>query len=96
MAPEEECKNVTTSIPQVNDRVFRNVIKSLFPQLVPQQECRQVLGPVLIVQIQEINSYDRFDHLRTSGAKGGLPNGLPQPEECEGQVDLRYGGFCQL
>ena len=30
MAPEKECKNVTTSIPQVNDLVFRNIIKSLF------------------------------------------------------------------
>ena len=44
MAPEEECKNVTTSIPQANTSFTTKVTFDTicFPQLVPQQECRQV------------------------------------------------------
>ena len=43
MAPEEECKNVTTSIPQANTSSLKVTFgNNCFPQLVPQQECRQV------------------------------------------------------
>ena len=44
MAPEEECKNVTTSIPQANTSFTTKVTFDTIclPQLVPQQECRQV------------------------------------------------------
>ena len=41
MAPEEECKNVTTSVPQVP---ARNLLHPLYsaPQLLPEQECRLI------------------------------------------------------
>ena len=69
MAPEEECKNVTTSIPQ-----------ALALKLTLDNICFSPASSPAGVQ---------------TGAKGGLPNRLPQPPECQGQLGLRYGGFCQ-
>ena len=41
MTPEEECKNVTTSVPQVTQQNQTRPYK-VNPQLLPEQVCRQI------------------------------------------------------